>query len=126
LDENIDHAGASTITSKTLHDLRIHFGRLLLALLWVLLSGVTIIAADRGVWTILVPLIGVTLVGLATALWLRDPIGPLTRYVSSAAMSGIVALFVLELNGNSFKPICILRSSLGWPSWPYGVVGYRS
>jgi methyl-accepting chemotaxis protein len=96
LDENIDHAGASTITSKTLHDLRIHFGRLLLALLWVLLSGVTIIAADRGVWTILVPLIGVTLVGLATALWLRDPIGPLTRYVSSAAMSGIVALFVLE------------------------------
>jgi methyl-accepting chemotaxis protein len=96
LTKNIDHADGSIVTGKTLHDLRTRFGRLLLGLLWILLSGVTIIAAVRGVWPILVPVIGVILVGLATALWLRDPIGPLTRYISSAAVSGIVALFVLE------------------------------
>ena len=94
--KNIDHADGSIVTGKTLRDLRTRFGRLLLGLLWILLSGVTIIAAVRGVWPILVPVIGVMLVGLATALWLRDPIGPLTRYISSAAVSGIVALFVLE------------------------------
>jgi len=96
LEKKLGHAVASSEASKTLDDLRARFGRLLLALLWVLLSGVTIIAAVRGVWTILVPFIGVMLVGPATALWLRDPVGPLTRYTSSAAMSGVVALFVLE------------------------------
>jgi methyl-accepting chemotaxis protein len=96
LTRNINRLDGSLVTSKTLHDLRTRFGRLLLSLLWLLLFGVTIIAAIRGVWPILVPLIGVMLVGLATALWLRDPIGSLTRYISSAAMSGIVALFVLE------------------------------
>jgi Methyl-accepting chemotaxis protein len=96
LTKNIDRFDGSNVTSKTLHELRARFGRLLLGVLWILLSGVTIIAAIRGVWPLLVPVIGVMLVGLATALWLRDPIGSLTRYVSSAAVSGIVALIVLE------------------------------
>jgi methyl-accepting chemotaxis protein len=96
LDKKPGHAVADSEASKTLDDLRARFGRLFLALLWALLSGVTIIASVRGVWTILVPFIGVMLVGPATALWLRNPVGPLTRCASSAAMSGIVALFVLE------------------------------
>jgi methyl-accepting chemotaxis protein len=96
LTENIDHADGSMVIGKTLRDLRMRFGRLLLGLLWILLFAVTIIAAARGVWPILVPVIGVMVVGLATALWLRDPIGPLTRYISSVAVSGIAALFVLE------------------------------
>ena len=69
--ENIDHAIGSMVIGKTLRDLRMRFGRLLLGLLWILLSAVTIIAAARGVWPILVPVIGVMVVGLATALWLR-------------------------------------------------------
>ena len=72
------------------------FGRLLIGLLWIFLAGVTIVAAFRGVWPMLVPIIGAMLVGLATVLWLRDPTGSLTRYMSSAAMSGIVALLALE------------------------------
>jgi methyl-accepting chemotaxis protein len=94
--KNIDRLDGSIVTSKTLHNLRTGFGRLLLGLLWILLTGVTITAEIRDVWPILVPVIGVFLLGSATTLWLRDPIGPLTRYASSIAVSGIVALLVLE------------------------------
>jgi methyl-accepting chemotaxis protein len=93
---NVERADGSIVASKTLHDLRTQFGRQLLLLLWILLFSVTIIAVIRGVWPMLIPVIGVVLVGSATAFWLRDPIGLLTRYISSVATSGIVALLVLE------------------------------
>jgi methyl-accepting chemotaxis protein len=94
--KNIDHPDMSAVTSKTLHKLRMRFGRLLLSLLWILLFGVTTIALIRGVWPLLIPAIGVPLVGLTTVFWLRDPIGLLTRSFSSIAASGVVALLVLE------------------------------
>ena len=44
----------------------------------------------------LIPVIGVSLAIAATALWLRDRTGPATRYGTSIAVAGMIALLVLE------------------------------
>ena len=43
------------------------------------------------------------LCGVSTALWMRDPVGPLTRYISSASMAGVVALLVLQYAGSGYQ-----------------------
>src|SRR5262249_49593070 len=43
------------------------------------------------------------LAGTATAFWWRDPTGAMTRYISSSAVSGIVALLVLEFARSPFQ-----------------------
>jgi methyl-accepting chemotaxis protein len=84
------------LIGHTLNALRDRFSRLLIGFLWVCCAGISAIAMVRGVWPLLIPTIGVTLVAAATGLWLRDRTGAPTRYVSSVAVAGMIALLVLE------------------------------
>ena len=43
------------------------------------------------------------LCGASTLLWMRDPVGYLTRYVSSASLAGVVALMVLQNAGGGYQ-----------------------
>jgi methyl-accepting chemotaxis protein len=89
--------------SAGLHELRVTFGRVLIGILWSMVVLVCGIASLRGNVPVLTAVIGVILAGTATGLWRSDPTGPLTRYVSSAAMSGLVALLVLQFARHSFQ-----------------------
>jgi methyl-accepting chemotaxis protein len=79
-----------------LHDLRQSFSKILIALLWSLTALVVAVAWLRGASPLLPGLMAVVLAAAATAAFLSDPVAPLTRYVSSIATSGMVALLVLE------------------------------
>src|SRR4051794_14839014 len=89
--------------SNGLNLLRATFGKVLIGLLWGLAALVVGLALARStaVWPTL--LLGVTLAGISTALWLRDPVDPLTRYISSAALIGFVALLVLAFAGSAYQ-----------------------
>ena len=89
--------------STGLHQLRLTFGKVLIALLWSLTAGIAGFALVRGVSLLPTVLSGLILCGASTALWLRDPVGPMTRYISSAAMAGVVALLVLQYAGSSYQ-----------------------
>ncbi|MFL4977398.1 MAG: methyl-accepting chemotaxis protein [Xanthobacteraceae bacterium] len=89
--------------STGLHELRLTFGRVLIAILWLMVALVSGLAALRANVPVSTAAIGVMLAGATTGLWRRDPTGPLTRYVSSAAMSGLVALLVLQFARHSFQ-----------------------
>jgi methyl-accepting chemotaxis protein len=82
--------------SAGLHQLRTTFGRVLIGLLWVLTAGICAFAVVRGTLPIPTIAFGLVLAVLPTLLWLRDPVGVLTRYISSAALAGVVALLVLQ------------------------------
>ena len=56
------------------------------------------IAFLRGGSPLLTLGVGTILAGISTAFWRYDPVGPLTRYISSSALSGVVALLVLEFS----------------------------
>ncbi len=84
------------LTGHTLNALRERFGRLLVGFLWACGAGISAIAMVRGVWPVLIPVVSVALAATATALWLRDRTGAPTRYVSSIAVAGMIALLVLE------------------------------
>ena len=47
--------------------------------------------------------LGTLFAGISTALWWRDPVGPLTRYISSATTLGMVALLVLAHAGSTYQ-----------------------
>ena len=81
--------------SHGLQQLRATLGRILILLLWSLTAIVVAIAVVRETAVLATLVLGVALSGTATALWMRDPIGPLTRYISSAALAAVVALLVL-------------------------------
>jgi len=89
--------------STGLHQLRSTFGGVLIGILWSLVALVSGLASIRGNVPILTAVIGLILAGTATGLWRHDPTGPLTRYVSSAAVSGLVALLVLQFAHHSFQ-----------------------
>lgn len=89
--------------SKGLHQLRITFGRILIGILWLLAVLVTAISFLRAGQPVLTLTIAAALAGSATAVWWRDRTGALTRYLSSAAMSGMVALLVLQFARHSFQ-----------------------
>ena len=82
--------------SSGLHQLRAGFGTVLIGLLWAMVALVTAIGFLRGGSPLVTLAIGALLVGTATGFWRHDPTGPLARYVSSSAVSGMVALLVLE------------------------------
>ena len=84
--------------SKGLLQLRTTFGRVLIWILWSMVALVAGISGLHGNAPMLTSVIGIVLAGAATAAWLQDPIGPLTRYISSSAVSGVVALLVLEFS----------------------------
>jgi len=89
--------------SKGLLQLRLTFGRVLIAFLWTLTAGICVLAAWRG--TALIPTLafGAVVCGASTMLWLREPAGAPTRYVSSASLAGIVALLVLQNAGGIYQ-----------------------
>ena len=89
--------------SKGLLELRTTFGRVLIWVLWSMVAMVAGISALHGSAPVLTSVIGILLAGVATAAWMRDPIGPLTRYLSSSALSGMVALLVLEFARHRFQ-----------------------
>ena len=86
-----------------LHHLRVTFGRVLIGVLWALAAIVVGLAVVRGVAVLPTLVLGALLAGLSTALWWRDPVGPLTRYISSAATLGMVALLVLAHAGSAYQ-----------------------
>jgi len=81
--------------SDGLQQLRTTIGKILIVLLWSLTAIVVGLAVVRETAILATLVLGVALSGTATALWMRDPIGPLTRYISSAALAAVVALLVL-------------------------------
>ncbi|HMK78253.1 MAG TPA: methyl-accepting chemotaxis protein [Xanthobacteraceae bacterium] len=89
--------------SSGLHQLRLTFGKVLIGLLWVLTAGIAAFAAIRGNAVAATLLFGLLLCGVSTMLWMRDPTGPLTRYVSSASLAGVVALLVLQYAGSAYQ-----------------------
>ena len=90
------HSDQTELTGRTLNALRDRFSRLLIGFLWACFIGISAIATVRGVWPVLIPVMALSLVSAATLLWLRDRTGAPTRYVSSVAVSGMIALLVLE------------------------------
>jgi methyl-accepting chemotaxis protein len=89
--------------SSGLHELRTSFGKVLIGILWTMVAVVAALSFLRGSTPILTLGVGIILAGTATAFWWQSPIGPVTRYVSSSAMSGIVALLVLEFAHHPFQ-----------------------
>src|SRR5438105_3251993 len=84
--------------SNGLNELRTKFAKVLSGLLWALAATITAVSAFHGSAPIIQLMSGAAIAATATALWMHDPIGPLTRYVSSSAVSGMVALLVLEFS----------------------------
>ena len=89
--------------STGLLQLRLTFGKVLIALLSTLTAGICAFAAVRGASLIATLAFGLTLCGVSTMLWLRDPVGDLTRYISSASLAGVVALLVLQNAGGGYQ-----------------------
>jgi methyl-accepting chemotaxis protein len=86
-----------------LNHLRVTFGKVLIGVLWALAAIIVGIAVVRGQAVLSMLVLGVAFAGLSTALWMRDPVGPLTRYISSASTVGIVALLVFEHTGSAYQ-----------------------
>jgi len=89
--------------STGLLQLRLTFGKVLIVLLWILTAGICAFAALRGASLIATLAFGLTLCGVSTMLWMRDPVGDLTRYISSASLAGVVALLVLQNAGGGYQ-----------------------
>jgi methyl-accepting chemotaxis protein len=89
--------------STGLLQLRLTFGKVLIVLLWTLTTGICAFAALRGASLIPTLVFGLLLCGVSTVLWMRDPVGDLTRYISSASLAGVVALLVLQNAGGGYQ-----------------------
>jgi methyl-accepting chemotaxis protein len=89
--------------STGLLQLRLTFGKVLIALLWTLTACICAFAAVRGVSLLATLAFGLVLCGASTLLWMRDPVGDLTRYISSASLAGVVALLVLQNAGGGYQ-----------------------
>jgi methyl-accepting chemotaxis protein len=86
-----------------LNHLRVTFGKVLIGVLWSLVAIIVGVAVVRGQAVLSMFVLGAAFAGLSTALWMRDPVGPLTRYISSASTVGIVALLVFEHTGSAYQ-----------------------
>jgi methyl-accepting chemotaxis protein len=89
--------------SNGLNELRTGFAKVLIAVLWSMVALVTTISLLRGSSVYMTGGLGIVLAGLATAAWRHDATAPLTRYISSSALSGVVALLVLEFSSHRFQ-----------------------
>src|SRR3954451_9112603 len=84
--------------SNGLKELRTMSGKVLIGILWAMVALIGVISVLHGGAIVVTCGLGTVLAGTATLFWRHDPIGPLTRYVSSSAVSGMVALLVLEFS----------------------------
>jgi methyl-accepting chemotaxis protein len=92
-----------TDMSNGLHQLRVTFGKTLIGILWALAAIVGGVAMARGTAVVPTLALGVLFAAIPTALWWRDPVGTLTRYISSSATLGMVALLVLAHAGSIYQ-----------------------
>ncbi|MCJ2024350.1 methyl-accepting chemotaxis protein, partial [Methylobacterium sp. J-067] len=107
-----------------LDHLRTSFARLLIVLLWMHVPVTAAIAAfaDHG-FSAGPPLAALALAGLATLSWLRDPIGPATRLVTGAALTGMAATLLYALVGHPWQVdlhmyfFACLAVLVGWCDW---------
>ena len=88
---------------SALHNLRAGFGKIIIGFLWVL--GATAVAAAliRGSSPFAVTVLALLFAGGPALAWSGDRTGPLTRYVSSMAVSGLVALLVFAFARSTFQ-----------------------
>src|SRR5262249_2539923 len=91
------------IMSNGLQQLRTTFGKALIGILWSMAAFNTAISVLHSGTPLLTAALGVILAASATLFWRHDPTGPLTRYVSSSAVSAMVALLVLEFSRHAFQ-----------------------
>src|SRR5262249_26634850 len=89
--------------SNGLQQLRSTFGKALIGILWSMAAFNTAISVLHSGTPLLTAALGVILAASATLFWRHDPTGPLTRYVSSSAVSAMVALLVLEFSRHAFQ-----------------------
>src|SRR5262249_40888071 len=92
-----------THMSNGLNELRIGFAKVLIGVLWTMVALVTATSLLRGNSVYMTAGIGILLAGLATVAWRHDATAPLTRYISSSALSGVIALLVLEFSASRFQ-----------------------
>ena len=92
------------MNSTSLEALRATFARALLAALWGIAMAASAIAWFRGLPIALsVTFIAVGIMACMTVALLRMPTAPMTRFMSAAAMSGLVGLLVLDFEGTNLQ-----------------------
>jgi methyl-accepting chemotaxis protein len=84
--------------SNGLDELRAVSGNVLIGTLWAMVALIGIISVLHGGAVFVTGGLATILAGTATLFWRHDPIGPLTRYISSSAVSAMVAVLVLEFS----------------------------
>ena len=103
--------------------LRVRFGYLLLALLWLHLPVAMAIAYAVGRDMTAPALIVAALAGAYTISWLVYGVEPVTRYVSAVALMGMPSLFVFLLAGHGWQMdlhmyfFASLALMIGWCDW---------
>ncbi|MDR6952636.1 signal transduction histidine kinase/DNA-binding response OmpR family regulator [Ancylobacter sp. 3268] len=103
--------------------LRVRFGYLLLALLWLHLPVAMAIAYAVGRDMTVPALIVAALAGAYTISWLVYGVEPVTRYVSAVALMGMPSLFVFLLAGHGWQMdlhmyfFASLALMIGWCDW---------
>jgi len=89
--------------SNALHDLRSGFGKVIIAVLWTFGAVVVVAGYVHGAAPLTIAALTILFAGIPTLSWLNDPTGPATRYTSSLATSGLVALLVFAFEHSTFQ-----------------------
>jgi methyl-accepting chemotaxis protein len=89
--------------NSALHTLRLGFSKILIGLLWSFGAVVVLAALLHNAAPFAVAVLAALLAGISTLAWYGDPTGPFTRYVSSIAISGQVALLVFAFTNSNFQ-----------------------
>ncbi|GAB4069042.1 response regulator [Ancylobacter sonchi] len=103
--------------------LRVRFGYLLLALLWLHVPVAMAIAYAVGAAITTPALIAAGLAGAYTVSWLLYGVEPVTRYISAVALMGMPSLFVFLLTGHGWQMdlhmyfFASLALMIGWCDW---------
>src|SRR5215468_8164670 len=89
--------------NDALHDLRARFAKILVCILSTLALVVVSAAIAHGTAPIAVAIVAAVLVGMSALTWMKHDTGPATRYLTSIAMSGLVALLVFTFSRSAFQ-----------------------
>src|SRR5262245_44327710 len=88
---------------SALQTLRASFGKVIIGFLWLLGAIAVVAALVRGSAPLAVAALAFLFAGVPTLAWSNDQTGPLTRHLSSMAISGLVALLVLAFARSTFQ-----------------------
>ena len=89
--------------TTTLEQTRQRAGQILIAVIWTLALLATAIAFSRGIHAAPIAALSAVLAFAATAAWTSHKTAPTTRYLTSMAATGVVALLVLALEGHPYQ-----------------------